>query len=407
VRDSHCWMGRCVWLCDFSLLFFLRSLYGLLVCAEGCTQVTGVVAMMMTGRVLLVCALCVLWCGAVFGHAMDDYCGGGGGNVLRHTSNGGSDGVSLKTDCGLLRTRMGLIKAVEASEGELSVDDPNPPDKSKGTPLNNVKDDGVGGLGGIGGVAGLAAAATLVPPKPEGSDTGEQGKTVVVDTEGARHTEDTKNESGTNLQKSKIDDSSSSPPGSPATKGVKEPALKNNSGGNQPSEDKEKEEEEEEDRLSKSDSREAVVEEETKELKKDHTSHEAPVEIHGSPATDAGIQPQAPTSQVNGPSSPEELRSVQQPQVVHSELDPNNNSQRGSGTPITVNQHNEPSADHAELKPPSPTANGDAANNDADKSTEEGAPINRPVADGAGAREVKQKKIKNPLRRKRQSKPQL
>ncbi|ESS62670.1 mucin-associated surface protein (MASP) [Trypanosoma cruzi Dm28c] len=29
-------------------------------------------AMMMTGRVLLVCALCVLWCGAVFGVAADD-----------------------------------------------------------------------------------------------------------------------------------------------------------------------------------------------------------------------------------------------------------------------------------------------------------------------------------------------
>ncbi|EKF28100.1 mucin-associated surface protein (MASP), putative, partial [Trypanosoma cruzi marinkellei] len=58
-------MGRCVWLCDFSLL--LRSLYGLLVCAEGYTQVTGVVAMMMTGRVLLVCALCVLWCGVCGG----------------------------------------------------------------------------------------------------------------------------------------------------------------------------------------------------------------------------------------------------------------------------------------------------------------------------------------------------
>ncbi|RNC56198.1 mucin-associated surface protein (MASP) [Trypanosoma cruzi] len=37
---------------------------GELVCAEGYTQVTGVMAMMMTGRVLLVCALCVLWCGA-------------------------------------------------------------------------------------------------------------------------------------------------------------------------------------------------------------------------------------------------------------------------------------------------------------------------------------------------------
>ncbi|EKF28349.1 mucin-associated surface protein (MASP), putative, partial [Trypanosoma cruzi marinkellei] len=183
-------------------------------------------------------------------------------------------------------------------------------------------------------------------------------------------------------------------PGNSATKGVKGPALKSNSGGNQPSKDKEKEEEVEEDRRSKSGSREAVVEEETQELKKDHTSHEAPVEIHGSPATEAGIQPQAPTSHVNGPSSPEKLRSVQQPQGVHSELDPNNNSQTGSGTPITINQHNETSADHAELKPPSPTANGDAANNETDKSTEEGAPNNGPAADGAGVREEKQNENK-------------
>ncbi|KAF5214821.1 Mucin-associated surface protein (MASP) subgroup S082 [Trypanosoma cruzi] len=52
--------------CVTCLLLFLLSLCvdGVLVCAEGCTQVTGVMAMMMTGRVLLVCALCVLWCGA-------------------------------------------------------------------------------------------------------------------------------------------------------------------------------------------------------------------------------------------------------------------------------------------------------------------------------------------------------
>ncbi|EKF28402.1 mucin-associated surface protein (MASP), putative [Trypanosoma cruzi marinkellei] len=43
-----------------------------LVCAEGYTQVTGVMAMMMmTGRVLLVCALCVLWCGTAGVHARD------------------------------------------------------------------------------------------------------------------------------------------------------------------------------------------------------------------------------------------------------------------------------------------------------------------------------------------------
>ncbi|KAF5217208.1 Mucin-associated surface protein (MASP) [Trypanosoma cruzi] len=53
------------------LFFCFLSVDVLLVCAEGCTQVTGVMAMMMTGRVLLVCALCVLWCGAGVAHARD------------------------------------------------------------------------------------------------------------------------------------------------------------------------------------------------------------------------------------------------------------------------------------------------------------------------------------------------
>ncbi|EKF35131.1 mucin-associated surface protein (MASP), putative, partial [Trypanosoma cruzi marinkellei] len=49
--------------------FLLLCVDGELVCAEGYTQVTGVMAMMMAGRVLLVCVLCVLWCGAGGGYA--------------------------------------------------------------------------------------------------------------------------------------------------------------------------------------------------------------------------------------------------------------------------------------------------------------------------------------------------
>ncbi|PWV03381.1 Mucin-associated surface protein (MASP) [Trypanosoma cruzi] len=74
-------------------------------------------AMMMTGRVLLVCALCVLWCVTVFGDARDNRCIEGDGNVLTHTHNGGNDGLRLKADSGLISTRMGLIKAVAAEEG--------------------------------------------------------------------------------------------------------------------------------------------------------------------------------------------------------------------------------------------------------------------------------------------------
>ncbi|EKG08542.1 mucin-associated surface protein (MASP), putative [Trypanosoma cruzi] len=56
-------MVRCVAVWHVSLLLPSLRVDGALVCAEGYTQVTGVMAM-MTGRVLLVCALCVLWCGA-------------------------------------------------------------------------------------------------------------------------------------------------------------------------------------------------------------------------------------------------------------------------------------------------------------------------------------------------------
>ncbi|RNE99414.1 mucin-associated surface protein (MASP), partial [Trypanosoma cruzi] len=66
-----------------SLLLLSLCFEVLLVCAEGCTQMTEVMAMMMTGRVLLVCALCVLWCGA--GGKCDEEGTavlGGGGKIL-------------------------------------------------------------------------------------------------------------------------------------------------------------------------------------------------------------------------------------------------------------------------------------------------------------------------------------
>ncbi|RNC55787.1 mucin-associated surface protein (MASP) [Trypanosoma cruzi] len=76
---------------------------------------------MMTGRVLLVCALCVLWCWCG-GFADEAGASAGGGNGLRHTSNGVNDGSS-KADCGLFFTSMGLLKAVEAGEDNLPLTD--------------------------------------------------------------------------------------------------------------------------------------------------------------------------------------------------------------------------------------------------------------------------------------------
>ncbi|EKF27597.1 mucin-associated surface protein (MASP), putative, partial [Trypanosoma cruzi marinkellei] len=217
--------------------------------------------MMMTGRVLLVCALCVLWCGAVFGHAMDDYCGGGGGDVLRHTSNGGNDGVSLKTDCGLLRTRMGLIKAVEASEGELSVDETNPPDKENS--LDESKSEGVGGLGG--GVAGPAAAAAPSLPLLDTKGSGLEDQSMqpeVVDPNVVREADDKKdNKEGeaAQSQHQSVDQSSSSTGGS-GTVGVKELPSKTTPKSNESPHIPPKEEQH---RLSKSRSGEKAVEEET------------------------------------------------------------------------------------------------------------------------------------------------
>ncbi|ESS62054.1 hypothetical protein TCDM_10320 [Trypanosoma cruzi Dm28c] len=83
--------------CGVALVFLFISLCVdvLLVCAEGCTQLTGVMAMMMAGRVLLVCALCVLWCGA----------GGGGCSERTQVPPGGvsqggnnPDGTNNTTD---------------------------------------------------------------------------------------------------------------------------------------------------------------------------------------------------------------------------------------------------------------------------------------------------------------------
>ncbi|RNC34390.1 mucin-associated surface protein (MASP) [Trypanosoma cruzi] len=102
----------------FSLLLSL-CVDVLLVCAEGYTQVTGVMAMMVTGRVLLVCALCVLCCGAGgVVYAMADRCSEGNGNLLTHMNNAESDAVFPTAECSLLSTQMGLIRAVEAGDEE-------------------------------------------------------------------------------------------------------------------------------------------------------------------------------------------------------------------------------------------------------------------------------------------------
>ncbi|KAF8302510.1 Mucin-associated surface protein (MASP), subgroup S100, partial [Trypanosoma cruzi] len=354
--------------------------------------------MVMTGRVLLVCALCVLWCGAVFGHAMDDYCSEGGGNGLRHTSNGGDDGVSLKADCGLLSTRMGLIKAVEAAEAGQGLSVTLPPGKPKETSLDNNQGGGAPGSGDV-GVGGQPAPAPPAAPRIGGSGTEEQvGELEVMDTNDGRNVAGDKKEhedvNAADSQQQTADQlSSSSSSGSSGTEGVKEPALKENSESKETSDSRSQEEEE--DLRSEPDGREGEAEELVKneeDKKNDKMVHKAPTETPGGPTNKAELQ--TATTQVNGDSSPETLGDVQQPEEVQGEKDSNNNSQTKGAATIAANQPNEPSADHGESGPPSPTANGDAANNDSDKSTEDGIPNSDPAAAVAGTAEEKQNENK-------------
>ncbi|PBJ69588.1 mucin-associated surface protein [Trypanosoma cruzi cruzi] len=359
-------------------------------------------AMMMAGRVLLVCALCVLWCGAVFGHAMEDYCSEGEGNGLRHTSNGGDDGVPLKADCGLLSIRMGLIKAVEAEEAGSGLRAPDPPGTPKDKALEgNTKGSEALGSGG-GSVAGQPAAAAA--PTPRGSDTEEQvGELEVVVTNDGKVAGDAKEQRDVNaadFQHQRGDQlSSSSSSDRPGTESVKQPSSRANSestetfGDQLQEEEVEEEEEEEEDNLrSETDSHEEQEELVKKEALQ-NASNEAPKETSGGPNSNEEIQ--TATTQVNGESSPEALGDVKQSEEVQGEKVSNDNPQTTSVASIAANQQNEPSADHGESGPPSPTANGDAASNDSDKSIEDGISDSDPAADGAGTAEGKQNENKD------------
>ncbi|KAF8304056.1 Mucin-associated surface protein (MASP), subgroup S074 [Trypanosoma cruzi] len=125
-------------------------------------------AMMMTGRALLVCALCVLWCLTVFGDARDNRRSEDDGNVLTHTHNGGNDGLRLKADFGLISTRMGLIKAVEAEEREEDLESDNAPLDSVGGKSPGGEPAGIGGNEAPGAGGGQGAAGAGAPSLPSG-----------------------------------------------------------------------------------------------------------------------------------------------------------------------------------------------------------------------------------------------
>ncbi|PBJ68058.1 mucin-associated surface protein [Trypanosoma cruzi cruzi] len=118
---------------------------------------------MMTGRVLLVCALCVLWCLTGFGDARANRCIEGDGNVLTHTHDGGNNGLRLKADFGLISTQIGLIKAAEAGEREeeeAEIDNDSLEKKDKTAPGSEPAVTGDNETRGAGVVQGVAGAGT-------------------------------------------------------------------------------------------------------------------------------------------------------------------------------------------------------------------------------------------------------
>ncbi|RNC55753.1 mucin-associated surface protein (MASP) [Trypanosoma cruzi] len=136
-----------------SLFLLPLCVDGELFCAEGYTQVTGVMmAMMMTGRVLLVCALCVLWYGA--GGCAEESAGG----VLPGASGGGAKSLQgsqpivpevlknsdLKASDINDKTEETLIKVSLAEQEEISDDDDEGEDEEEGpSPPTPPKGGGV------------------------------------------------------------------------------------------------------------------------------------------------------------------------------------------------------------------------------------------------------------------------
>ncbi|PWU87251.1 Mucin-associated surface protein (MASP) [Trypanosoma cruzi] len=384
-------------------------------------------AMMVTGRVLLVCALCVLCCGAGgVVYAMADRCSEGNGNLLTHMNNAESDAVFPTAECSLLSTQMGLIRAVEAGDEEGA--------ELGGTVTSEKPKQLLSGTTSKGNDEVL----TPVPPAPlptaKLSDHVEKEKPLkTVDSNGIGDTRDPSGGKATESQRQSVGQSSS---GSTVTQPGKDHNLNNPSESDAssnfaPTDDSDAnippnvpergvgalgKVNEDEDKTKKS--KQAVQEdagEHTKKNKNDNSptgtlENAAKLEkipqatspsLINAPAevaleTIAKKEGDSTQARVNGQSSPEDTVPVQQLQLPQSDMKSNSNSQTEGIASITANSQNETSDGHAETKPP-PTANGNFANNEADNSTEDGIPNSDPAVDVAKTRdEQNENKDANP-----------
>ncbi|RNC52305.1 mucin-associated surface protein (MASP) [Trypanosoma cruzi] len=349
-------------------------------------------------------------------------------------NNAESDGVFPRADCSLLSIHMGLIRAVEAWDKEGA--------ELGGTVTSEKPKQLLYGTTSKGNDDVLTPGSPATLPTPKVSDQVEQEKPLkTVDSNGIDDTRDPTSGKATESQRQSAGQSSS---GSTVSQPGKDNNLNNpsesnaftndtptdDSGANIPPNIPERgvgtleKVKEDEDETKKP--KQAVQEEagEHKENKNDNLptgSPENAAKLKKIPQETSPSLTKAPAevalktigktegnstqARVNGQSSPEDTVPVQKLQKPQSDMRSNNNSQTEGIAPITANQHNEPSAVHTETRPPSPTENGNFANNKADKSTEGGIPNNDPAADGTGTREEKKMKIKKPIRRK-QCQPQ-
>ncbi|RNC38117.1 mucin-associated surface protein (MASP) [Trypanosoma cruzi] len=134
-------------------------------------------AMMMTGRVLLVCALCVLWCGAggVYARDLDNRALGGcmASGVLGMNASYEPNGCNEYMPTPPLRSAL-PIPAIQAEDGQVR-DTPSGPGSGGGGGDKGARDPAGGGDGhaASGPVAGPTAdppAGVLDPTGPGGND---------------------------------------------------------------------------------------------------------------------------------------------------------------------------------------------------------------------------------------------
>ncbi|EKG00100.1 mucin-associated surface protein (MASP), putative [Trypanosoma cruzi] len=213
---------------------------------------------MITGRVLLVCALCVLWCGA---------CCGGRAEASPASPDTATDEQPQNKEAA------GVAGEEVQSAQQEAQKEPAPTASvlPAGVPNSPQPQQPEGG----GSVAGQPAAAAA--PTPRGSDTEEQvGELEVVVTNDGKIAGDAKEQRDVNAadsqhQRGDQSSSSSSSSGSSGTEGVKQPVVKENSKSNETSdkpsqeEEEEEEEEEQEEHCSNPDSREPEAEEQETE----------------------------------------------------------------------------------------------------------------------------------------------